>query len=194
MFGLSSGIIPESYFDRIKEWIDGDKEKIRLRSYFVPNIDDNVFLELKGKLKGIVFKRRLEIKLIDFYKYINSGIIDKKYDNQVMKEIDYMIKKFNLKPSIFIAYNRLSYYDKNDINFRITFDTNLRSRNEDLNLEYGDYGKLFNKSQYIMEIKSLNSIPLWFTHILSDLKIYPISYSKYGEIYKNNKLKEKILI
>ena len=29
MFGLSSGIIPESYFDRIKEWIGGDKEKIR---------------------------------------------------------------------------------------------------------------------------------------------------------------------
>ena len=36
-----------------------------------------------------------------------------------------------------------------------------------------------------MEVKSLQSIPLWFTRILSDMKIYPNSFSKYGEIYKS---------
>lgn len=164
------------------------KEKIRLRSYGVPNLNDFVYLELKGKMKGVVFKRRLKIKLNDYYKYIESGIIDQKYNNQIMNEIDYVIKKFKLKPKIFIGYNRLSYYDKDNINFRITFDSYLRSRNEDLRLEYGDYGNLFDKNQYIMEVKSLGSIPLWFTKILSDLKIYPTSFSKYGEIYKNNYL------
>lgn len=167
------------------------KEKIRLRSYSVPNINDIVYLELKGKMKGVVFKRRLEIELNDFYKYIESGIIDKKYDNQVMHEIDYIIKKFNLSPKIFIGYNRLSYYDKDNINFRLTFDSNLRSRDEDLRLEYGDYGYLLNKNQYIMEVKSLGGIPLWFTKILSEMNIYPTSFSKYGEIYINNCLKEK---
>ena len=166
------------------------KEKIRLRSYSVPNREDIVYLELKGKMEGVVFKRRLDIKLNDFYKYMNTGIINSKYDNQIMHEIDYIIKKFNLKPKIFIGYNRLSYYDKDNPNFRLTFDFNLRSRSEDLRLEYGDYGNLVNKNQYIMEVKSLGSIPLWFTKILSDLKIYPTSFSKYGEIYQKNYLKD----
>ena len=168
------------------------KEKIRLRSYSVPNIDDIVFLELKGKYDGVVFKRRLEIKLSDFYKYMESYEIKEQYDNQVMKEIDYLIKKYNLRPKIFIGYDRLSYYDKDNINFRLTFDRNLRSRTDELALEMGDYGTLFNKGQYIMEVKSLQSIPLWFTRILSEMRIYPDSFSKYGEIYKEECLKNNL--
>ena len=160
------------------------KEKIRLRSYSVPNTDDIVFLELKGKYDGIVFKRRIEIKLSDFYQYMDTGIIPKQYNNQVMREIDYFIKTFNLKPKIFIGYDRLSYYDRDNVNFRLTFDRDLRSRTDELALEMGDNGNLFHKGFYIMEVKSLQSIPLWFTRILSDMKIYPNSFSKYGEIYK----------
>ncbi|MBQ8891333.1 MAG: polyphosphate polymerase domain-containing protein [Bacilli bacterium] len=167
------------------------KEKVRLRSYNVPNINDTVYLELKGKFNGIVFKRRLEIILSDFYKYLETGIIEEKYNNQVMKEIDYTIKKFKLKPKIFIGYDRLSYYDKDNINFRVTFDANLRSRVDELNLELGDNGNLFNKKMYIMEVKSLSSIPLWFTRVLSEMKIYPNSFSKYGEIYKKQTLKNE---
>ena len=166
------------------------KEKIRLRSYSVPDLNDIVFLELKGKYKDIVFKRRLEIVLDDFYKYLKTGIINSKYNNQVMKEIDYVIKKFKLKPKLFIGYDRLSYYDKDNINFRVTFDYDLRSREDELRLELGDNGNLYNKSIYIMEVKSLNAMPLWFTKILSDMKIYPRSFSKYGEIYKEKYLKE----
>ena len=169
------------------------KSKIRLRSYGVPYLNDIVYLELKGKYEGIVYKRRLDIKLKDFYNYINKDII--KDNNQVMKEIDYVIKQFNLKPKLFIGYDRLSYFDKNNINFRITFDFNLRSREDELKLELGDNGNLYNKDLVIMEVKSLQSIPLWFTKILSKKKIYPNSFSKYGEIYmKMNERKEKRLI
>ena len=164
------------------------KQKVRVRSYNVPNVDDNVFLELKGKHKGIVFKRREKIRLDELYKYLESGTIPKNNNNQIMKEIDYIIKKYNLKPKIFLAYDRLSYYDKDNVNFRVTFDMNLRSRNEDLNLELGDTGKLFSKEKfYIMELKSLTSIPLWFIKVLSELKIYSRSFSKYGSIYSKQK-------
>ncbi len=164
------------------------KQKVRVRSYNVPNVDDNVFLELKGKHKGIVFKRREKIRLDELYKYLESGTIPKNNNNQMMKEIDYIIKKYNLKPKIFLAYDRLSYYDKDNVNFRVTFDMNLRSRNEDLNLELGDTGKLFSKEKfYIMELKSLTSIPLWFIKVLSELKIYSRSFSKYGSIYSKQK-------
>ena len=74
------------------------KEKIRVRSYNVPDINDSVFLELKGKYDGVVFKRRVEILLSDLYRYIETGVIPKVSNIQIMKEIDYVIKKYNLKP------------------------------------------------------------------------------------------------
>ncbi|MBQ9011169.1 MAG: polyphosphate polymerase domain-containing protein [Bacilli bacterium] len=159
------------------------KEKVRLRSYNIPNIKDKVFLELKGKYDGVVFKRRITLKLEDFYKYLENGI--KPEESQIMNEIDYVIKRNKLKPKLFLAYDRYSYYDKQDKNFRITFDTNLRSRKNDLRLESGSYGNLYKEEKfYIMELKSLKALPLWFVEILSKLKIYPQSFSKYGNIYK----------
>ena len=164
------------------------KEKVRLRSYDVPNKDSVVFLEIKKKYEGIVGKRRIEIKLKDFYSYFESGNLGN--NNQISKEIDYCFKYYNLKPKMFIAYDRLSYYDKDNVNFRITFDKNIRSREDNLRLEFGDTGKLyFKENMYMMETKVLNSYPVWFSNILSKLKIYPISFSKYGSIFQN-KLKE----
>ena len=165
------------------------KEKIRLRCYETPkSMNDKVFFEIKGKYNGVVFKRRIDIKLKDYYDYINKGILPR--DNQIMQEIDYTIKKFKLKPKLFLAYDRYSYYDKDNQEFRITFDENIRSRIKDINLEYGDAGKLyFDEKVHIMEIKALDAIPLWFTKALSELKIYPNSFSKYGNIYMKD-LKE----
>ncbi len=164
------------------------KEKVRVRSYNTPDVNDNVFLELKGKFKGVVFKRRVEVKLEELYKYIETGELPNVSNMQIMKEIDYVIKRYNLKPKIYLAYDRLSFYDKNDINFRITFDSNLRSRKDDLKLELGDAGRLYDNNKfYIMELKSLTAIPLWFIKILSELKIYPKSFSKYGRIYCKSK-------
>lgn len=162
------------------------KQKIRLRSYNIPDLNDDVFFEIKGKYDGVVFKRREKLKLIDYYNYINDGKIPS--DKQIMKEIDYIIKKDNLKPKMMLSYDRLSYYDRNNKNFRITFDQNIRSREDDLKLEFGDAGKLyFDKPMHIMELKSLGAMPLWFTNILTKLKIYPKSFSKYGSIYKKMK-------
>lgn len=105
-----------------------------------------------------------------------------------MQEIDYYMKYYNLKPSIFIAYNRSSYQGIEDKNLRITFDSNLRSRRTDLRLELGDAGKkYFKNNEVIMEIKTLNALPLWLVKELSELKIYPVSCSKYGSIYAKEK-------
>ena len=162
------------------------KEKIRLRSYKIPKLDDEVFLEVKEKYKGIVGKRRVKLKLQDFYNYLENHKYDNK--NQIMKEINYYFEFYDLIPKIYIAYDRISYQGIEDSNLRITIDSNLRSRNEDLRLELGDVGKRYsNKDYYIMEIKTLGAIPLWLVRALSELKIYPISFSKYGKIYEKEK-------
>ena len=109
-----------------------------------------------------------------------------------MKEINYYFEYYHLVPTIYIAYDRKSYRARNDENLRITIDANLRSRNSDLKLELGDAGKkYFDENYYIMEIKTLSSMPLWLVRSLSELKIYPTSFSKYGSIYQKNKLKKE---
>lgn len=167
------------------------KEKIRLRSYGIPKKDSLVFLEIKKKYKGIVGKRRISISLKDFYKYCETG----KYpdtNTQIMNEIDYCFKFYNLKPKVFLAYDRHSYRSISDKNFRLTFDQNIRSRTDNLYLEKGDAGTLLlDNGEYIMEVKTLGAFPLWFVNVLSSLKIYPTSFSKYGNVYKKQIFKKE---
>lgn len=166
------------------------KAKVRLRSYNVPDMNTMVFLEVKDKYKGIVGKRRIKLSLKEFYDYYENGYIR---DSQIMKELDYYFKSFNLKPYIFLAYDRNSYYEKGNHDLRITIDSNLRSRYDNLRLELGDNGKkYFDNNKYIMEIKVMNAMPLWLTKILSELKIYPTSFSKVGSIY--SKEKEEVIL
>lgn len=167
------------------------KEKVRLRSYIVPDMDSQVFLEIKKKYKGVVGKRRIAFKLSDFYKYM-KGEKNLDVNKQILNEIDYTIKTKNLKPKIFIAYDRKSYDALNEPDLRITFDYKIRSRRDDLRLEMGDAGSLYFKDDmYIMEIKTLNNYPLWLTRILSKNNIYETSFSKYGKIYANEQIKEE---
>ena len=42
-----------------------------------------------------------------------------------------------------------------------------------------------------MEIKNPLSMPLWVSQMLSKYKIRPYSFSKYGEVYKTDIIKEK---
>ncbi len=158
------------------------KEKVRVRSYGVPDLDDTVFLEIKKKYKGIGNKRRIPIKLADFYNYLENG----KLENgtaETKKELDVCIKRYGLKPTMFLAYDRTSYCDKENPTFRLTFDRNVRSREKDLHLENGDRGqKFFQDGTVVMEVKALNAYPLYFVRALSKLKIYPASFSKYGRV------------
>ena len=168
------------------------KEKLRLRSYNVPSLDDEVFFEIKKKYNSIVNKRRITLSLKDYYKYINMEKISNK-DSQISKEIIYMIKHYNLKPKVFLAYDRKAYISKQDKNLRITIDNNIRSRNYDLKLEHGDKGELLSDEKYyLMEIKSLNGYPRWLVECLSNNNIFPKTFSKYGNVYKKM-MKEGII-
>ena len=165
------------------------KEKLRLRAYGVPDGDTKVFLEIKKKLNGIVNKRRTKLKLFEAYTFVNSGIVPeiKDYMNkQVLSEIEYFLKIYDVKPKLYLAYDRIAYFEKGNEDLRISFDMNIRSRRYDLRLEYGDYGeKLLDGDYYLMEVKTSLAKPLWLTHMLSDYGIKRIHFSKYGTEFKN---------
>ena len=176
--------------DLIRTSIEGKvyKEKLRLRSYGVVTPDSNVYLEIKKKYKKRVNKRRTVLKLAEAYEYVRTEQKPeaKTYvGKQVLSEIDYFLHRMDLKPRVFLAYDRCALFGKEDKNFRMTFDRNIITRRYDLGLEYGVYGeKLLEDDEWIMEVKIDKAMPLWMTKILSELHIYPTSFSKYGTEYK----------
>lgn len=160
------------------------KEKMRLRSYGVPGKEDRVFLEIKKKYAGTVYKRRIGLKLQEAYRCLDEGRCSG--GGQINREIDYFIHFYHPVPKQYIAYDRIALFGKEDSEIRITFDRNIRSRSCDLALEEGDYGEqILPAGNYLMEIKVPAAMPLWLVHFLEELKIYPCSFSKYGEVYKN---------
>ena len=164
------------------------KEKLRLRSYGVPGLEDKVFLEIKKKFKGMVYKRRTKLKLYEAYDLTMKGIHpeDSSYINkQVLAEIEYFLKMYDLSPKVYLTYDRRAYFGKDDSDFRVTFDTNIRSRREDVGLEKGNHGELLiGNGAWLMEVKSHMAVPIWFTAILTEAGVYPTSFSKYGTEYK----------
>ena len=165
------------------------KEKLRLRSYGLSTDDSLLFLEIKKKFEKVVYKRRIKIKEKDCLDWIRT----KQYNltNQIEKEIDYFIKFYQtLKPRMLLIYDRAAYTQK-ESDLRITFDTNIRYRDYDLDLSKGFYGnQLIDDNIILMEIKSSTAFPLWLVKKLSEEKIYKTSFSKYGTAYKLTKQKE----
>ncbi|MFT3950920.1 MAG: VTC domain-containing protein [Oscillospiraceae bacterium] len=101
--------------------------------------------------------------------------------------MEYFIELDTLNPKIMIAYDRIAFFGKENKEFRVTFDRNIRSRTDDLDLLDGTHGEaLLDDSTVIMECKCVGGLPLWLTKELTSVRIFPASFSKYGEIYKKH--------
>lgn len=160
------------------------KEKLRLRSYGIPEVGETVFVELKKKYKGVVYKRRekMELTQAEGYLYDNLPVLKQ---TQIIKEIDWFIRTYeNLRPSMYISYNRIAMYGVEDQDLRVTFDSNILWREDELWLGCGVGGnQILKEGERLMEIKLPGAMPLWLSHILDELNIYPVSFSKYGKGY-----------
>ncbi|MBE6641282.1 MAG: polyphosphate polymerase domain-containing protein [Ruminococcaceae bacterium] len=167
------------------------KEKLRMRSYGVPKPDSHVFLELKKKYHGVVYKRRLSMTYSEALDYIIDGKRTK--DSQIMREIDYSMKYYgNPGPGAVIIYDREAFYFKENSEVRLTFDRNVRYRFDDLTTASGDSGTVITEpGAVLMEIKTDGAMPLSLVKALSELKIYPSSFSKYGTAYTHMLTKKK---
>ena len=173
------------------------KEKLRLRSYGIPGLNDKVFLEIKKKYKGLVNKRRTKLVLDEAYNLTLEGKVPEyqEYMNkQVLEEIKYFLNVYNLEPKVYLTYDRMAFFEDGNSDFRVTFDTNIRSRREDVRLEAGNHGELLiDNSFWLMEVKSFQAVPKWFTNILMEAEAFPTSFSKYGTEYKKYLIKNNIV-
>lgn len=161
------------------------KEKLRVRKYYDAN---SYFIELKKKACGVVGKRRVVVskdELEAFFKGDNLNYINDYESRMAIREIKYLMKRYDLIPKVYLSYDRLGFFDLDDSNLRLTLDSNIHSRRTSLTFD-NDVSTcdVIDKDEYILEIKAKDNYPLWLARLLDELKIKPSSFSKYGEEYK----------
>ncbi|MDR2505753.1 MAG: polyphosphate polymerase domain-containing protein [Oscillospiraceae bacterium] len=180
------------------------KEKLRLRCYGTASGDATVFLELKKKYKGVVYKRRISLLYDDAmqalckteYKKDASEFVSRRGAgqpdaSQIEKEIATFLAVHPVSAKAFISYDRVALSGAEDAGLRVTFDRNIRFRREDLRLDRGIWGKeILEPGKVLMEIKTEGAMPLWLCRTLGVNGIFPSSYSKYGTCYTDYILNE----
>lgn len=161
------------------------KEKLRLRCYGQANPDADIFLELKKKYKGVVYKRRVKVTESEAIAFMNrSGTLHKQ--NQISREILYFRDFYQtLSPKVYLCYDREAWYDPVDKGFRMTLDRNVRYRTADLSLSAPFGGReILKPGQTLLEVKAEGAVPLWLVELLTREGIHKQSFSKYGKAYE----------
>ena len=169
------------------------KEKLRLRSYGIATEESPVFLELKRKASGIVYKRRVQTTLPDVRRFFagGNGLFD---DRQISGELEWFRDSYGLlRPACLIIYDRVAYFEPGG-DLRLTIDFNPRYRTDAMNLTSSMDGfPLLPDGDTILEIKVQGAMPLWLTAILDAGQIYRASFSKYGEAYSRQSVGPAVL-
>lgn len=156
------------------------KEKLRLRCY---GDSKEVFLEVKKKFKGVVYKRRIALTECEAEAFMEfRGSIP---DTQIGREMVYFRDFYReLKPQVYLSYERDAWFSKDDPGLRVTIDNQIRYRYSELHLDQAPGGReILPPGLSLMEVKAENAIPVWLMALLAQLKISKISFSKYGRAY-----------
>ncbi len=162
------------------------KEKLRLRSYGIPQDDSRVFVEIKKKYNGVVNKRRIEMEYARAIDFLAGKYIPEQHP-QIEKEIEWVMKFYEPVPKCMVAYDRIALFSDEHPDLRVTFDENIRCRGDELDLRLGSHGEhLLPDGEVIMEIKAAGAMPMWLVRKLSEMKIFKTSFSKYGTFYLRN--------
>lgn len=160
------------------------KEKLRLRSYGVVGPGVDVFLEMKKKYKGVVYKRRIRITEGEAKAFMERrGNLPQ--DSQIAREMIYFRDFYReLAPRVHLSYEREAWFDPEDSGFRMTLDRNIQYRTTDLSLAAPIGGcPILPDDISLLEVKASGGIPMWLTEHLSHHKIHKQSFSKYGRAY-----------
>ena len=172
------------------------KEKLRLRCYGLNDCDKDVFVEMKRKYDGVVYKRRITCKELQA-----QAVLKGASDTQIGKELEYFARFYGeLYPKMLIIYDREAFCAKQGEDqglwqgagqgagqgdLRITFDTNIQYRTDNLNFYSPLSGKeLPTDGKILMEIKTGTALPLWLCAVLDREHIYKTTFSKYGTAFK----------
>lgn len=194
------------------------KEKLRLRAYgeeagralveafrpgaaplyAVPAVP--VFMELKKKFKGVVYKRRVGLSLPAARAWAEGAPYEdavrtwpladaflqeeslKPRSLQIARELQAALNRYSpLTPSAAIAVQREAWAPlEPESEVRITYDGAMAFL--DLRDAHARWRSL--SDRFVMEIKNAGPYPFWLIRSLNEAGAYPSSFSKYGFAYR----------
>lgn len=162
------------------------KEKMRIRAYGNVNQNSNVFIELKKKYKGVVYKRRVDLPFCELHEYL-AHHQPLQMETQIVKEINYFTDYYeSLEPRVLLSYDREAYAGIEDAEFRITFDQNITVQDYDVCfLKEGAGIPILPKEVVVLEVKTALGIPQWLLEFFAEYGVYKTKFSKYGTAYQN---------
>lgn len=187
-------IVNNIYLDTDDHWFIRDslqhpryKEKLRLRCYGEAGNHSSMFFEIKKKINRRVNKRRVKMDFGNAMEFINSHVSpdESAANRQINNEITYILDQKSPTPKVALFYDRKAFFLPQDDDLRITFDYNLRARRTEIDFDHESYGSfILPPDKYIMEVKVSTAYPLWLAETFSELKLSRVSYSKYGNEYR----------
>lgn len=182
------------------------KEKLRIRSYGAFSEAGKVFVEIKKKFKGIVYKRRVAMSAAGAQAFYSGEL---SYEEacerfpiagsapstalspgkvQIAREIEAFLNRYDgLAPSMLISCMREAWRpidpEDEDCVDRITFDEDICY--VDLMQDSAvQRCRVTGPDQVVMEVKCAGGYPAWLCELFSEVGAYPRSFSKYGNAYK----------
>lgn len=168
------------------------KEKLRMRAYGLVDAHSEVFLEIKRKFRGVVYKRRVQMPLPEARRFLETGCSCASM-SQIHREIQYFLRQNPVSPKAFIAYDRVGLIGEEGEGLRVTLDRGIRFRTEKMALEAGTRGNaILAPDETLMEVKFSGAMPLWLAHALSEFGVCPTTFSKYGRCYEMLLQKERM--
>jgi SPX domain protein involved in polyphosphate accumulation len=165
------------------------RKKLRIRVYDTLTEDSTAFLEIKRKRRQSVSKDRAMLLHRDVPALLATGNIEQyvirangsteMYDSA--RKFLYHMRSDHLRPVLLVTYDREAFVGKFDPNFRCTFDKRLRFSSQqsldDLFRETDLRPAL--QGAFILEVKFQNSVPVWLSSTISDLRLSRGAFSKY---------------
>ncbi len=160
------------------------KEKLRARSYGPADVESPVFLELKRKAGGIVYKRRVKATLAAVDGFL-AGAEAPDGESQIGRELTAFRDRYrDLEPACLILYDRTAYFEPGG-DLRLTIDEAPRYRVTEPTLtDFGGGTPLLAPGGAVLELKVQGAMPLWLARTLSEEGIRKTSFSKYGEAWR----------
>lgn len=199
----NSYFVRSLYFDsptsfNFYEKIDGIKkrQKFRLRTYDTVLGKSSLFIEQKGRNVNRVYKHRMNIDDDDLNKFCKADninyILDRYGNSKLISQFITDTLKKNISPVVLVDYVRRPYVSDYDLNFRVTFDSHIRSRPSKILFPIDEDFTQCLPGYTILEVKFYRKIPAWFHKLILVYNLNRVSVSKFVLGMKTSNIAEDL--
>jgi len=174
--------------------IEGIKFRRKLRLRIYPGEDITAvtagMVEIKQRINRTVQKRRVVLPL-EQAELLCAGTLERDdldaLDQQVVSEVQYMVRAMHLRPTAITAYRRRAFVGGlYDAGLRVTFDIDVGGRTHALAVTDDVRNHLFLPPDWsIMEVKVNDAVPDWMTSLLARHNCQLRRVSKYCAVLMN---------